>query len=319
MNDLLNRYAVGLIEIPTNFYHERTILNINHTVEQLKIIARRNNLKLSGNKTELKNRIYSFMFLSSRVKKIQSLFRGYLQRLFVSLCGPAFKKRSLCTNDTDFITLDDLASIAPNQFFSYCDKDGFIYGFDIVSLYQMLCKRETMLNPYTRRPIPSTIINDVENIFGLNIVMKRELSLVDKYVEVSQHKTIEFRALALFQNIDALGNYSDCRWFLSLRIPQLHMFLRELRDMFNYRLQLTNDKKCEVCPPLGNPFNNMPNVINDIDEFRDILLSVMEKFVNSGINQDSKCLGAFYVLSALTIVSESAAVALPWLYQSTVY
>ena len=291
----------------------------NAKLEQLKIIARRNNLKVSGNKAELRERVQKHLLSSHCVKKIQSVFRGYLQRLLNRLCGPAFINRSLCTNDSDFVTLDELRYIPHNQFFSYKDADGFIYGFDIVSIYKMICKREQgALNPYTRAPIPSECINNIECILGLNRVMKQDVSLDDEFIEVSHKKSLELRALALFQSIDALGNYTDCRWFLSLRIQQLHLFLRELRDLFNYRLQLSGEKKREICPPLGNPFSDAPIVVQTVDGFREYLLSAMEKFVNSGINHDSRCLGALYVLSALTIVSEPAAQSLPWLYQSTI-
>ncbi len=292
----------------------------NAKLEELKIIARRNNLKVSGNKADLRERVQKHLLSSYGARKIQSVFRGYLQRTMNRLCGPAFINRSLCTNDSDFVTLDELRYIPHNQFFSYKDADGFIYGFDLVSLYKMICKREgCALNPYTRAPIPSECINNIECILGLNKVLKRDISLDDEFMEVSQNKSVGFRALALFQSIDALGNYSDCQWFLSLRIQQLHMFLRELKDLFNYRLQLTMEKKREICPPLGNPFSDMPVVVHGIDDFRVILLSIMEKFVNSGINHDSRCLGALYVLSALTIVSHPAAQSLPWLYQSTIF
>jgi hypothetical protein len=295
------------------------ILPMNQTVEQLKIIARRNNLKLTGNKQELRARICEHLIRFSSSAKIQSVFRGYLQRLLNKLCGPAFIKRSLCTNDSDFVTLDELRYIPPNQFFSYKDADGFVYGFDIVSLCRMIGKREgEVLNPYTRRVIPAEFINNIESILCLNKVMQNYIPLDELFMEVSQKQSIEFRALALFQSIDALGNYSDCQWFLSLRIQQLHLFLRELRDLFNYRLQLSGDKKREICPPLGNPFSDMPIVVQNVDDFREVLLSIMEKFVNSGVNHDSRCLGALYVLSALTIVSEPAAQSLPWLYQSTI-
>jgi hypothetical protein len=43
---------------------------------------------------------------------------------------------------------------------------------------------------------------------------------------------------------------------------------------------------------------------------------ILDKFVNRGVYTDSQCLGAYYVLGALTIVSEEAAASLPWLYQS---
>jgi hypothetical protein len=54
-------------------------------------------------------------------------------------------------------------------------------------------------------------------------------------------------------------------------------------------------------------------------DIRNFVLSIMEKFVNHGINTDSKSLGAYYVLAALTLVNETAAASLPWLYQSVVY
>ena len=40
--------------------------------------------------------------------------------------------------------------------------------------------------------------------------------------------------------------------------------------------------------------------------------------VKSGINHDSRALGAYYVLACLTLVNEDAATAMPWLYQSVV-
>jgi hypothetical protein len=49
------------------------------------------------------------------------------------------------------------------------------------------------------------------------------------------------------------------------------------------------------------------------------VLTILERFVNSGIDQDSKALGSYYVLGALTLVNESAADALPWLFQSFSY
>jgi hypothetical protein len=50
-----------------------------------------------------------------------------------------------------------------------------------------------------------------------------------------------------------------------------------------------------------------------------VILEVMEKLVNSGVDKDSKSLGAIYVLGSLTLVNESAATSLPWLFQSVSY
>jgi hypothetical protein len=47
-----------------------------------------------------------------------------------------------------------------------------------------------------------------------------------------------------------------------------------------------------------------------------IIIEILEKIVNSGIDQDSKSLGAYYVLASLTLVNDAASSALPWLFQS---
>jgi hypothetical protein len=49
------------------------------------------------------------------------------------------------------------------------------------------------------------------------------------------------------------------------------------------------------------------------------MLEIMEKLVNCGIDRDSKSLGAYYVLGALTLVNTEAATSLPWLFQSVNY
>jgi hypothetical protein len=56
--------------------------------------------------------------------------------------------------------------------------------------------------------------------------------------------------------------------------------------------------------------------MENVDDIRNIILDILEKMVNTGIDKDSKCLGAFYVLGALTLVNHDAATSLPWLFQS---
>ena len=58
------------------------------------------------------------------------------------------------------------------------------------------------------------------------------------------------------------------------------------------------------------------NIEQDVNNIKKYVLDVLEKFVVSGIDNDSKTLGACYVLGALTIVNEDAATSLPWLFQS---
>ena len=45
----------------------------------------------------------------------------------------------------------------------------------------------------------------------------------------------------------------------------------------------------------------------------------MDALVSNGNSNEDKSLGAFYVLSALTLVNNDAAESLPWLYQSVMH
>jgi hypothetical protein len=56
-----------------------------------------------------------------------------------------------------------------------------------------------------------------------------------------------------------------------------------------------------------------------LDQIRIGCLTVFENMVFLGINDDSRRLGAFHSLSALTIVSPGARQAMPWLYDSVAY
>ena len=131
------------------------------------------------------------------------------------------------------------------------------------------------------------------------------------------------RALMLFQNMDLLGNYSNSQWFLSLTRVQLIKYVRELSDIWNYRAQLSPEVKMKICPPIGDPFRNLSiaylHTEANMSNARKAVLEVLEKMVNSGVDTDSKSLGAYYVLGGLTLVSENAATSLPWLYQSVSY
>jgi hypothetical protein len=312
------------ISIPTiNNYTEMTRYNFN--LSQLKIIAKKYKLKISGNKNQLITRIYSFLYFSSYIIKIQRLFRGNIARKYKLLHGPAAFNRKLCTNNDDFITMEPVEEINYHQFISYKDEDGFIYGFDIISLHNLFLKSkdiESIKNPYNRNIIPESVIKTIKSIIKISKILNIHINLhyEDDIQNVSIEKMLELRALSLFQNIDALGNYSNSQWFLSLSRNQLIKFLRELSDIWIYRAQITPETKRNICPPSGDPFRNLnmhyilteENMIN----VKKVVLEVLEKIVNSGVDKDSKALGACYVLGALTLVNYDAATSIPWLFQS---
>jgi len=309
------------------FNESEMLLRYNYNVQQLKIFAKTYKLKVMGNKGQLMSRIYTFLFLSNSIVKIQKICRGYLQRKYMLCHGPALKNRLICTNTFDFLSMEDIKEVAKEQFFSYKDEDGFIYGFDIMSLHNLIYKSNgAVKNPFNTKPISSKIIEKFRSLLRLSRVLRINISteLSDINNDISNKKSVELRALSLFQNIDALGNYSNAQWFNSLNRIQLIKFTRELVDIWSYRAPLTMETKRSICPPLGNPFSRLPNYnilqnMESIDDVRKYILDILEKFVNSGIDKDSKCLGAYYVLGALTLVNNDAATSLPWLYQALCY
>jgi hypothetical protein len=136
-------------------------------------------------------------------------------------------------------------------------------------------------------------------------------------------KNIEFKVISIFQKIDEHGFITNIDWFNKLSANCLVRYIRELGDIWNYRAQLSNETKINICPPHGNPFiyfnTNYYHTSNNIEQLKLSVLKVMDALVNNGISNENRSLGAFYVLSALTLVNNDAAESLPWLYQSVVH
>lgn len=314
------------IPIP-NFNEAFFLCRYKYSLPQLKIIAKTHKLKITGTKSQLISRIYSFLFLSNLSTKIQKIIRGHLQRKYINLHGPAFKNKIICTNTFDFLSMDELTNIQNQQFFSFKDEDGFIYGFDLLSLHNLIYKSNgAVKNPFNQQPLTSKVIENFRSFLRLSRIFKINIctEINDVTKEVSYKKSIELRALTLFQNIDELGNYSNAQWFLTLNRNQLIKFIRELVDIWVYRAPLSMQTKRAICPPLGNPFLRLPNfnvlqTLETLDDIRKIILEIMEKLVNTGIDKDNKCLGAYYILGAITLANNDAALALPWLYQAVCY
>lgn len=309
-----------------SFHQYENIVKYNYNVKQMRIIAKYYKLKVSGNKNELKHRLYNYLKQSFYVNIIQKWTRRYFVKCLLYYKGPALYNRSLCNNNSDFYTLENINNIPFMQFISYKDCDNFIYGFDLSSLSEYIRSNNDANNPYNRNKFPSDIKVKIMKIkilskildIGLKNTIIREnvLANSDSYYE---DINIREKSVELFLKMDEFGHITNINWFSELSHVRLIRFLRELYDIWSYRAQLTRTIQLQIVNPTGNPFHTL--MYRDaqnltFQQLQKYVLRTMENFITKGINQESQGLGVFYVLSALTLVSSDAAQSMPWLYQS---
>ena len=307
--------------IMLKFTDYENLITYDYNLSQLKLINKYYKQKISGNKIQLLNRIYNYLKYSCAVLRIQKMWRTHLQRLYNESHGPAFFKRNLCVNECDFFTLENCRDITYQQFFSFKDESDFIYGFNLLSLYNLFIKNGNKTeNPYNKKLLNITILDNLRKLIRFSKIMKISIEInINSDEDVKNYKSFEMRVLSLFQFMDSLGNYTQTEWFTSLQKNSLIKFLREIYDIWSYRAQLDQNTKREICPPFGDPFRTINfNLLNNmtLNSLQKITLHLMEQLVKNGINNASKTLGAYYVLSSLTLVNENAAEAMPWLYES---
>ena len=315
-------------ELTLNNYN--TLIVVKYKMDELKKLCSKYKISKGGNKDELTKRLYEYCKNSIGPLKIQKVFRGFLHRKLHKLQGPALRNRNICTNDTDFFTMDDMIEIPTIQFYSYRDEDNFIYGFNIVSLYNLILKEGSRAkNPYNRSEFDNKVKDNVSSMIRISKVLKIPIDIDLKNEVMDPAKRMELKILELFQTMNSYGNYANSEWFSDLS-RNLHIrFARELVDIWNYRALLTMAKKQEICPPHGTPFLGTPyftNVANNatlnnisLETLVKYNVQIIENLIKSAMDVDNKMLGTFYVLSALTLVSQHARDAMPWLYDAVVY
>ena len=313
-----------------SIHNYNTLLVVKYKMDELKKLCTRYKISKGGNKEDLTNRIYEYCKNSIGPLTIQKVFRGFLCRKLHRLQGPALMDRKICTNDTDFFTMDDMADIPTTQFYSYRDEDDFVYGFNIVSLYNLMQKEGMRAkNPYNRSEFGNKVKDNVMNMIRISRVLKIPIEIELKNEVMDPAKRMELKILELFQTMNSYGNYANSEWFTDLPRNMHIRFARELVDIWNYRALLTVAKKNEICPPHGTPFLGTPyftNIANNTtlnnlsnETVVKYNVQIIENLIKSAVDIDNKMLGTFYVLSALTLVSQPARDAMPWLYDAVVY
>jgi len=353
---------------------KNTIQLTTYKLPELKAALKKHNLKISGKKEILVERLEGHFNHTFRAQRIQKVFRGWLIRNLIKLKGPALRNVSICVNDKDFVTMEPLNEIKKENLYSYKDSKDFVYGFDIASLIHIIKSNSKLQNPYNREKISQAMIDEIKKVYRLSFIvypdfrneneqlynplnnrtnrygasvsrnlhlnsiqgqnqnnnnnnnnnnLSNEMISNRERLNTSRTKPINDRITELFIEIDALGNYTQSSWFSNLDIRNYIRLYRSLYEIWNYRSNLSREVRNQICPNMG-PFDGIfPRVIYHddltLDQIRVGCITVFENLIFLGINDDSRKLGAFHALSALTIVSPGARQAMPWLYDSVAY
>lgn len=347
-------------------------------IYELKPIARKYNVKVSGKKSDIINRIKNVMQLFDNATIIQKYIRRYMIRKVFSLRSPAIFNRSICVNVSDPITMEPLNEIHPLLFMGireHTDNQSNIFGFNIKSLIDIIKRgRLNIKNPFNRNRIDFQTCKDIITAMNHTIRLNPSLLKADDdennplpnansstvatssfynslgvsplyyrpkpyvaahtrcalYLSLCNRRIVDLdtRVQAIFNEFDRLGNYTQASWFSNLTSHCYPRFYRCLFSIWDNRAQLSQHTKRSICnffdPFYERVFNNRFHILRNqaIDNVRTLnkvklmCVTVMEALIFSSNDEEYSKLGALYCLTALTTVSQSARIALPWLFES---
>lgn len=226
------------------FYKNSIVIsNIStHHIKTTKAAIKKiHDFTLVGNKKTIQERLINYFEQERIIVKIQKIVRGHFVKRMMYFLGPAVKNRSLCVNDSDFITLDPLSELPIYDFFSYIDKKNMIYGFQMSSLVTLIKMRghKHTENPFNRENINhlKKSIKRLENLIKLvqtkYIPKKREivLKLVKPPVRVRSNSTMD-RVTRLHSMLFTEYNY-DCDAMINfIRITRSNSLQERSRQLF---------------------------------------------------------------------------------------
>lgn len=294
--------------------------SLSYTCDKLKRTLDKLNLPKTGKKSKLQENLKTYFDKLlpyydniNDIVKIQKIFRNKIEQKNIKLRGIGFLDKSLCNNIEDFFSFEELKNIEDKYFFSFVDKDKFIYGFDIRSFKKLVDMK--MRNPYNRNILPKKAIQNMKTIYSLNNIENEK-----EEHNISKKQKLNHKVVKLFQQIDDLGaaaGGTNISWFLDLNINELKKFYKSLEDIWNYRAELTQSKKSKIIKDKLVFEMSVYNFfkLKEIYKIRKILLKDMETLIFTADNDSDKSLGAYYILIALCEVSHNCATSLPWLVQ----
>lgn len=155
------RKTVPVVELSYEDFFNKNVMLKKYKLPELKSLVKQHKLPVTGSKPILIERLETHFKKMKCAKKIQQIYRGWIVRYSFLLRGEAFKNRGICVNDSDFVTLEPLVEIPFEQFYSYKDDKNFVYGFNVLSLIELMKKKGKLSNPYNREKLDFKTMNDI--------------------------------------------------------------------------------------------------------------------------------------------------------------
>lgn len=246
---------------------------------------------------DVSNHIQKHVFYNSNIKsivKIQSLIRKNNVISFNNLN---------CNNKEDFYSYELLIHIPKKYYYSYKDNSDIRWGFDIRSLKKLIDLNYP--NPYTTEIISENIKMDV--LYKYN-KLKEDVNYEDNMEEIERDRTesIKQKVVDLFSLIEQHGYSCNIDWFFNLSTRRLKELYKQLEDLWNYRLGLTNDYKKIICPPHGGLFTTpVVEVMRyEKQDIQELIINDVSK-INRCESDPDRRMGYLYFIIGLGQVSQN--------------
>jgi hypothetical protein len=279
----------------------QTFIRKNYTIPQLKIILTHFNLRKSGKKQELIDRIKTHMLMLNATKKIAKWWRHYSNpynkylmnklELMNSKKIPSFKRiqelEQTAVITDDFVSMNSVHDL-PHYQRVFIDEHNLLYGFNIASLIEYFIQYgiklytnakydDSMLkkciNPYTRSPFSEKIIKQLQRHIQLCHILKYPIQYNQeaeqiKYENMPIREQVIKRTNELFRYFDEFGFYTNAKWFLNMSLLDIYNVCLYLNDIWLYRSNMTFELRNKIVPNSRNGRNTLRECINNVAELQ---------------------------------------------------
>jgi hypothetical protein len=167
----LEKHNSSALEISYENYMKKNINLKKYKLFDIKNECKKNKLKITGTKKLLLARLEQHYIQIKNIIKLQALCRMRICQNMIKFRGPALYNKKMCVNDTDFVSLENIDEIPNEYFYSYTDEQNFTYGFNIISLIQLISINKKLVNPYNRKNVNSSQIKKIIRLFHITMML----------------------------------------------------------------------------------------------------------------------------------------------------